>query len=103
MQTSRCAEAACLPVPACCVVHGLALQLRCRPRPACSSYASLCQCSKHDGLLASLQGDPFKTLFVGRISYDVTDKKLRREFEEFGPIKNIRLVEEQKSGVLTRL
>ena len=45
-----------------------------------------------------MQGDPFKTLFVGRISYDATEKKLRREFEEYGPIKSIRLVNEKRSG-----
>lgn len=38
------------------------------------------------------QGDPFKTLFVGRLSYDATEKKLQREFEEFGPVKSIHLV-----------
>lgn len=44
------------------------------------------------------QGDPFKTLFVARISYEATERKLRREFEEFGPIKSIRLVHERNSG-----
>lgn len=48
------------------------------------------------------QGDPFKTLFVGRISYDATEKKLRREFEEYGPIKSIRLVNEKRSGMFLR-
>ena len=38
------------------------------------------------------QGDAFKTLFVSRISFETTEKKLRREFEEYGPIKRIRLV-----------
>ena len=38
------------------------------------------------------QGDPYKTIVVARLSFDVTEKKLRREFEEFGPIKRIRLV-----------
>ena len=47
-----------------------------------------------------LQGDPFKTLFVARISYDVTEKKLRKEFEEFGPIKRIRLVHDKNTGEL---
>lgn len=47
-----------------------------------------------------VQGDPFKTLFVSRLSYDVTERKLAREFEEFGPIKNIRLVHEKNSGQL---
>lgn len=46
-----------------------------------------------------MQGDPFKTLFVARISYDVTEKKLRKEFEEYGPIKRIRLVHDKNTGV----
>jgi len=41
-------------------------------------------------------GDPFKTLFVGRISFDSTEKKLKREFEVFGSIKKVRLVYDQK-------
>lgn len=47
-----------------------------------------------------MQGDPFKTLFVGRLSYDVTEKKLRREFEEYGPIKSVSIVHNLKSGAL---
>lgn len=46
----------------------------------------------------NIQGDPFKTLFVSRLSPDVTERKLRREFEEFGPIKSIRLVHDKNSG-----
>lgn len=45
-----------------------------------------------------MQGDPYKTLFVGRISFDVTERNLKREFEEFGPIKRIRLVHDTKTG-----
>ena len=45
-----------------------------------------------------LQGDPFKTLFVGRLSYEVTERKLKREFEEFGPIKRVRLVHDKNTG-----
>ena len=41
---------------------------------------------------ATMQGDAFKTLFISRISFETTEKKLRREFEEYGPIKRIRLV-----------
>merc|ERR1712039_1039602 len=41
-------------------------------------------------------GDPFKTLFVARISYDTTEKKLKREFEVFGSIKKVRMVYDQK-------
>ncbi|KEP61972.1 UNVERIFIED_CONTAM: RNA recognition motif-containing protein [Hammondia hammondi] len=39
-----------------------------------------------------LTGDPFRTLFVGGISYDTTEKKLRREFEQYGSIKRVRLI-----------
>lgn len=45
-----------------------------------------------------VQGDPYKTLFVSRLSYDVTERKLRHEFEEYGPIKRIRLVHTIDSG-----
>lgn len=36
--------------------------------------------------------DPFKTLFVSRINYYTSESKLRREFESYGPIKAIRLI-----------
>lgn len=49
-----------------------------------------------EGML--LQGDPFKTLFVARVSYEATERKLKREFEEFGPVKSIRLVHEKNNG-----
>ncbi|PNH12029.1 U1 small nuclear ribonucleoprotein, partial [Tetrabaena socialis] len=39
-----------------------------------------------------IEGDPYKTIIVSRLSYDVTDKKLRREFEEYGPVKRVRIV-----------
>jgi len=41
-------------------------------------------------------GDPFRTLFVARVSYDTTEKKLKREFEVFGSIKRVRMVYDQK-------
>mmetsp|Transcript_57137 Transcript_57137/g.107454 ORF Transcript_57137/g.107454 Transcript_57137/m.107454 type:complete len:331 (-) Transcript_57137:130-1122(-) len=40
-------------------------------------------------------GDAYKTLFVARVSYDTTQHKLRREFEQFGTIKTLRLVQDQ--------
>merc|ERR1719160_2011639 len=45
---------------------------------------------------ANASGDPFKTLFVARISYDTTEKKLKREFEVFGSIKRVRMIYDQK-------
>merc|ERR1712118_577964 len=41
-------------------------------------------------------GDPFKTLFVARISYDTTEKKLKREFEVFGYIKKVKMIYDLK-------
>ncbi|KAI8390874.1 uncharacterized protein BYT42DRAFT_554645 [Radiomyces spectabilis] len=38
------------------------------------------------------EGNPFNTLFVAHLSYDLTDKELKEEFELYGPIKNLRLV-----------
>ncbi|KAF2087873.1 hypothetical protein K490DRAFT_40882 [Saccharata proteae CBS 121410] len=38
------------------------------------------------------RGDGFKTLFVGRLSYDTEVKDLEREFGRFGPIERIRIV-----------
>lgn len=37
----------------------------------------------------TVSGDPFKTLFVARINYDTSESKLRREFEVYGPVKQI--------------
>eukprot|EP00039_Didymoeca_costata_P000175 m.44467 g.44467 ORF g.44467 m.44467 type:complete len:284 (+) comp10097_c0_seq1:158-1009(+) len=42
------------------------------------------------------EGDAFKTLFIGRLAYEVTDSKLRREFDSYGPIKNCHVVLDQK-------
>ena len=41
---------------------------------------------------ANVRGDPFRTLFVGRLSYDTDIKDLEREFGRFGPIDRIRTV-----------
>ena len=37
-----------------------------------------------------------QTLFVGRLSRETTEDKLRREFEQFGPIKVLRIVEDSE-------
>ncbi|KAL3923245.1 MAG: hypothetical protein SGILL_001762 [Bacillariaceae sp.] len=34
----------------------------------------------------------YNTLFVGRLAYEVTERKLLREMEAFGPVKDIKLV-----------
>ncbi|CAO1395577.1 unnamed protein product [Diamesa tonsa] len=43
--------------------------------------------------IANSTEDPFKTLFVARVNYDTSESKLRREFEVYGPIKKIILIQ----------
>lgn len=42
-----------------------------------------------------IRGDPFKTIFVGRLPYDCTTDDLRREFEKYGSIERMRLVKNE--------
>ncbi|BBM97168.1 U1 small nuclear ribonucleoprotein 70kDa [Marchantia polymorpha subsp. ruderalis] len=46
----------------------------------------------------NVEGDPYKTLFVARVSYETTEHKIKREFEAYGPIKRVRLVNDKLSG-----
>ncbi|KAJ6079073.1 hypothetical protein N7467_008826 [Penicillium canescens] len=43
------------------------------------------------------RGDPYKVLFVARLSYDVKESDLEREFGRFGPIERITLVKDTVS------
>lgn len=45
-----------------------------------------------------VKGDALKTLFVGRLSYEVTEKDLEREFARFGPIERIRIVKDETAS-----
>jgi len=42
-----------------------------------------------------IKGDAAKTLFVGRLSYDVKESDLEREFGRFGPVERIRIVKDE--------
>lgn len=42
------------------------------------------------------KGDPFKTLFVSRLSYEVTEEELHKEFGVYGPIEHLRLVKDEE-------
>jgi U1 small nuclear ribonucleoprotein 70kDa len=44
-----------------------------------------------------VKGDALNTLFVGRLSYDVKESDLEREFGRFGPIERIRIVRDETS------
>ena len=41
------------------------------------------------------QTDPYKTVFIGRLSYETTEDRLKKEFELFGPVETIRLVKDK--------
>lgn len=47
---------------------------------------------------SKVKGDALKTLFVGRLSYDVKEQDLEREFGRFGPIERIRIVKDETSS-----
>jgi len=40
--------------------------------------------------------DPYKTLFVSKINYNTSEHKLKREFEMYGPIKKVRIIQDQE-------
>ena len=40
----------------------------------------------------------YNTLFVGRLAYEVTERKLLREMETYGPIKDLKLITNKKTG-----
>lgn len=42
---------------------------------------------------SQVRGDAFKTLFVSRLSYDVNEKDLEREFGKFGAIERVSINE----------
>merc|ERR1719316_997511 len=46
----------------------------------------------------NVQGDPFKTLLVARLSYFVTERKLWKNFEEYGTLSRIRIITDKLSG-----
>ena len=46
----------------------------------------------------SSMGDPFKTLFTARVNFYTSESKLRREFEQYGPVKSIKMVHNTKNA-----
>ncbi|EMR10329.1 hypothetical protein PNEG_01585 [Pneumocystis murina B123] len=46
----------------------------------------------------NIKGDPYKTLFVSRLSYKVTEQDLMREFGRYGGIERIRVVTSIKNN-----
>ncbi|XP_040999938.1 U1 small nuclear ribonucleoprotein 70 kDa-like [Juglans microcarpa x Juglans regia] len=46
----------------------------------------------------NISGDPYKTLFVARLSYETTESRIKREFESYGPIKRVRVIADKESN-----
>lgn len=46
----------------------------------------------------SATGDPYKTLFVARLSYETSESRLKREFETYGPIKRVKMVYDKETN-----
>ncbi|CAG0918581.1 unnamed protein product [Notodromas monacha] len=44
------------------------------------------------------EAEAFRTLFIARINYDTSESKLRREFEEFGPIRKITMCQDKEAS-----
>eukprot|EP00584_Thalassiosira_punctigera_P015847 CAMPEP_0172558324 /NCGR_PEP_ID=MMETSP1067-20121228/78541_1 /TAXON_ID=265564 ORGANISM="Thalassiosira punctigera, Strain Tpunct2005C2" /NCGR_SAMPLE_ID=MMETSP1067 /ASSEMBLY_ACC=CAM_ASM_000444 /LENGTH=430 /DNA_ID=CAMNT_0013347657 /DNA_START=62 /DNA_END=1355 /DNA_ORIENTATION=- len=40
----------------------------------------------------------YNTLFVGRLAYEVTERKMLREMEAYGPVKDLKLVTDKETG-----
>ena len=38
----------------------------------------------------------YNTIFVGRLAYEVSERKLLREFEHYGPVKDVKLVRDKE-------
>ncbi|ODQ67711.1 RNA-binding domain-containing protein, partial [Nadsonia fulvescens var. elongata DSM 6958] len=45
-----------------------------------------------------VRGDPYKTLFISRLSYEVNEQDLEKEFVRFGPIERVRVVRDNETG-----
>jgi len=41
-------------------------------------------------------GDAYKTLFVGRMSFETDEKAIRREFENYGPVKRVNFINDNE-------
>lgn len=48
----------------------------------------------------NISGDPYKTLFVAKLSYETSESKLKREFESYGPIKRVGTSENPCAGLV---
>merc|ERR1712107_659829 len=50
----------------------------------------------------NIYGDPFKTLYLSRLPTDISYLKLRKEFEDYGPISNLRIIHDKLGGKIKK-
>lgn len=62
-------------------------------QPECSHNPSIYAGDPQENPEAT--ADAYKTLFVARVSYDTNERRLKREFEEYGPVKKVCLVKDK--------
>ncbi|KAG5069782.1 hypothetical protein JHK85_002159 [Glycine max] len=62
----------------------------------CHSYIGFYADDPHND--PNVSGDPYKTLFVAKLSYETTESRIKREFESYGPIKRVRLVADKDTN-----
>ncbi|KAH9622513.1 hypothetical protein KSS87_005657 [Heliosperma pusillum] len=43
-------------------------------------------------------GDPYKTLFVSRLSFETSESRLKKEFETYGPIKRVKMIYDKETN-----
>ena len=48
--------------------------------------------NQYDPNAVSIESDPYKTLFVGRLAYETTERTIRRVFEEWGRVSDVKIV-----------
>ncbi|XXG52611.1 hypothetical protein AAC387_Pa03g0893 [Persea americana] len=46
----------------------------------------------------NISGDSYKTLFVAKLNYETMEHRIEREFEAYGPIKQVRLVADKATN-----
>ncbi|EAN32827.1 U1 small nuclear ribonucleoprotein of 70kDa MW N terminal family protein [Theileria parva strain Muguga] len=49
------------------------------------------------GTSSWLTHDPYRTLFVANIAYDVTEKQLSKEFQTYGKIRRVRMIHDRSN------
>src|SRR5271169_3744839 len=54
-----------------------------------SSRGALELMADHPSSDSQARGDPYCTLFVGRLSFETSEQDLEREFTKFGPIERV--------------